>query len=762
MTIKKIILPGFLWALLFICSGYFPAMAQTPDPGLPGTHTVIKGEYNLGDLAYTPPAAIFPSSLEVRGSVHYPSDLSSGPFPVLVWLHGRHETCYDSVTLATSSVWPCSGTKKPIVSYEGYDYAAQTMASHGYIVISISANAINATDGSVPASFEDGMPARGYLLQHHLDLWNTWNTTGGGPFGSLFVGKLNMQNIGTMGHSRGGEGVIFNALYNKSLGSPYGIKAVLTLAPTNFYRDVLNGIPLLDIAPYCDGDVNDLEGVHYYDDARYRDTTDETPKHTVLVMGANHNYFNTVWTLGSYIAGGYDDWLYTGSNASVYCGATAAGTGRLDTTTQKAVYNAYAAAFYRYYLGHETSFAPILNVTDIVPPASSLIDSTKIFVSYHPGRTDRLDINRVDTVYNLTFNNMSAAVTQTALTTPSVCGGGLAMATCDAGPGNNQKPHRGTTTIKGLGQMKIKWTDTTAQYQNDIPAAYQDFTYVQSLSFRACENFSETTSGPALDFNVQLIDSAGNISNQVVGNYTNALFYQPGTTTNDLPKVVFNTIRLPISGFTGINMSKVRHVKFRFNRSVAGAILMSDLALINMPCGKFNAVFTNTVSATGYHVTITNGTVTNIRDSVVWLWHFGNPSSGTGDTSTLQNPPTHTYTSGGSYNICLYAIAYRKNGMVCSDTFCTTVVIPHAAAVTELSGNDEITIIPNPAKDYLHITGAEKTDVLTLINLYGQVVFTATITQPDIYLPQTLATGIYYAVVTTKNGRVFKKLLISK
>jgi len=105
-----------------------------------------------------------------------------------------------------------------------------------------------------------------------------------------------MQNIGTMGHSRGGEGIIFNAELNRSLGSPYGIKALLTLAPVDFYRHYINGIPLLDIAPYCDGDVNDLQGVHYYDDARYADSTDETPKHTILMTGANHDFYSSVWT----------------------------------------------------------------------------------------------------------------------------------------------------------------------------------------------------------------------------------------------------------------------------------------------------------------------------------------------------------------------------------------------------------------------------------------------------------------------------------
>ena len=44
-----------------------------------------------------------------------------------------------------------------------------------------------------------------------------YNTTGGAPFGTKFVGKLDMTRIGTMGHSRGGEGVVYNALLNLSL-----------------------------------------------------------------------------------------------------------------------------------------------------------------------------------------------------------------------------------------------------------------------------------------------------------------------------------------------------------------------------------------------------------------------------------------------------------------------------------------------------------------------------------------------------------------
>jgi hypothetical protein len=399
------------------------------------------------------------------------------------------------------------------------------MASHGYIVISISCNAINAGDASLA---DNGMNARGELVQYHLRLWDTINTVGHAPFGTMFVGKLNMQNIGTMGHSRGGEGVIFNALLNRSLGSPYGIKAIITLAPVDFKRKVLNGIPILNIAPYCDGDVSNIQGVRYYDDSRYSDSTDETARYSVLMMGANHNFYNTVWTPGSYIAGGADDWTYSGSNTEGYCGRGASTNKRFDSTKQKAAYNAYASAFYRIYMAGEHQFEPILETRDLIPPASSMLDTSNVFVSYHPGRTDRRDINREDTVHADTVNTLNAAVNHAGLVTEGICGGGYTMPSCTIAT-TTQEPHRGTATVKGLGQMGIRWDNATDAYENDIPAAYQDLRFVNSLQFRTALKFPECSVGQHLSFTVQLMDSAGAVASVVASHFTHALFYQPGT-----------------------------------------------------------------------------------------------------------------------------------------------------------------------------------------------------------------------------------------
>jgi hypothetical protein len=184
---------------------------------------------------------------------------------VIVLLHGRHATCF--VGGSALLQWPCSQQgSQSIPSYKGYDYLSEVLASHGYVVVSISANGINARDNQVR---DLGMLARAELMQRHLDILNTFNTTGGAPFGTKFVGKFDMTRIGTMGHSRGGEGVVRHFVLNEAQGSPYGIKAVFPLAPVDFNRFVANRTALSVLLPYCDGDVSDLQGVHFYDDARY-------------------------------------------------------------------------------------------------------------------------------------------------------------------------------------------------------------------------------------------------------------------------------------------------------------------------------------------------------------------------------------------------------------------------------------------------------------------------------------------------------------
>jgi hypothetical protein len=571
--VKKLYLLAFILGLAALKS---PAQT-TPDPGLPGSHAVSFASYDLGDLAFTDPS--FPYPMEVRGNVHYPTDITTGggPYPVLVFLHGRHETTFQTSNPSNTALeWPPSPGYESITSFQGYDYLGQQMASHGYIVISISANAINADDNSVS---DRGMSARAALTQHHLDLWNTWNTAGGAPFGTLFIGKLDLTNVGTMGHSRGGEGVVAHALLNRSLGSPYGIKAVLPLAPVDFHRDILNGIPLMNIAPYCDGDVSDLQGVHFYDDVRYSDPSDETPKHSLLVMGANHNFYNTVWTPGSYIAGTSDDWDDNYGSGDIHCGTAGAESKRLTPARQQAMLVTYASAFFRYYIGNEIAFKPILDADDIIPPVSSTLDSTETFMSYMPPPSERLDINRELTEASEGTNDLGGGVTGVSLLKYDICADDAGEADCSVSSSLDKEPHSGTSSALGMPQLGTRWNAITDYYQNVIPVVNQNFSLYQNLQWRASVDFSECTSGQDYNYTIQLIDASGAVSSLPTQNYTNAMYYPPGTNFWELPKVCFNSIKIPITDFSGVDLTQIQKVKFLYDQVTAGSIYITELSL---------------------------------------------------------------------------------------------------------------------------------------------------------------------------------------
>ena len=569
-------------AFLFLIVGPFAALAQVPDPGTPGPLAVTREEYNFGDTAFQP--SNFPGPVELLASIHYPTNLSGGPFPVIVLLHGRHATCFNGNGAAFLQ-WPCSDGRTPIPSYKGYDYVSEVLASNGYVVVSVSANGVNAVDNAV---FDLGALARAELMQKHLDILNTFNTTGGAPFGTKFVGKLDLTRVGTMGHSRGGEGVVRHYVLNQSLGAPYGIKAVFPLAPVDFTRPVVNNAAVDVLLPYCDGDVSDLQGVHFYDDVRYNVPGDPAPKHYMLVMGANHNFFNSVWSPSSGIPGATDDWLsfVQNGNSDSQCG-NHKGNKRLTEAQQRGTGLAYMSAFFRAYVGGETQFIPFLT-GDAPPPPSA--QNNNLFVSYHAPDLPNLrrDVNRFLDNTSLTVNALGGAATQTALTPYQLCGSDAPPANkCLPGALNAQQPHTtpsARSNAPGMSQLITGWNDLTGNYRNNIPSVQGNVSGFQALQFRVSVNFADTRNlaGLAQDFRVVLTDASGASSSVRVSDVSGALFFPPGEVA-PVPKVVLNTVRIPLSAFSGVNLNNVRSVQFTFNERLQGGILITDVAFASAP-----------------------------------------------------------------------------------------------------------------------------------------------------------------------------------
>lgn len=228
-----------------------------------------------------------PDAMPLNGLVWYPD--GDGPFPLVMIVHGNH--------LATDYSDP------------GYAYLGELLASRGYIVVSIDENFLNTSpfnDLFMLNVLEKENPARGWLMLEHLSVWKEWNSTAGNPF----YGKVDMNRIALIGHSRGGEAVTVAAAYNRLKSSPedgnikfnygFGIRSVISLAGTDGQYEPasqpteLTDVNYLALQGAHDMDVSSFAGASQYNRIRFTSGSDDF-KASVYIYGANHGQFNTVW-----------------------------------------------------------------------------------------------------------------------------------------------------------------------------------------------------------------------------------------------------------------------------------------------------------------------------------------------------------------------------------------------------------------------------------------------------------------------------------
>lgn len=321
------------------------------DPG-------VAGKYKTTSFTYTKPGIRldgYAVKSEMKGLVVAPVG-AKGKRPVVVFLHGRHGTCY--IKGETTSDWPCVAPEKSIPSYRGYLYQQKLLASQGYVTVSISANSINAQDGN---QLDSGSAARGVLVREHLKLLSQWNSgSAARPAGAPKLrGTMNLFKVMTVGHSRGGEGVN-RAAVKAAAGDPFRIIGQVLIAPTDFARQVAVGVPTTVLLPYCDGDVSDLQGQQYVDQGARLVQGDRSLKTSVLILGANHNFFNTQWTPQQAVAPANDD---ASGGGDPQCAAKS--SGRLTAKQQQAVGATYVAAAAHAYLNSDRSATRLLDGTPV-------------------------------------------------------------------------------------------------------------------------------------------------------------------------------------------------------------------------------------------------------------------------------------------------------------------------------------------------------------------------------------------------------------
>lgn len=560
--------PGVLDARISVryAGGRPAALEPVPAGRIPGAgarrgpvdlgNGVTRAVYHLGNRVFQP--SDIGDKVELTAAVHYPTGLPAGPYPLVLFMHGNHATCYRGERVRFE--WPCGDRFRPLPNYAGYDYIAARLAARGYIVASVSANGINVLGERTP---DTGMRQRGELLDRHLELWRRWSRIGGRPFGTTFVDKVDLTRIGTMGHSRGGEGVVWHRIVDEERAHPFGIDAVLALAPVDFTRARINETAFAVVLPYCDGDVFDLQGVHFFDDSRYAVPGDEAPKHTVTIFGANHNFFNMVWTPASGYPGAFNDRAWPCRRL-------------LAAPEQRRVGASYVIGFFRRYLGGETELDPIWTGAS-APPG---IPRRQSLVSYlapsEPGK--RLDLARFTRRRDLRRTRQGGRVVAEGLSVRRWCRD-TPRRPCSRGRASFADIH------EALSRGVLGWRGHGGVLRLGIPPGEGDIADFDALQFRAVPNpgYRANRGLAYQDLAVALIDGSGNSAEVLASEVGNEPLAYPLLGRHRLGHVILNQLRFPLSRFVGVDLTDVRAVELRFSRTQRGVIDIADFAFSAPP-----------------------------------------------------------------------------------------------------------------------------------------------------------------------------------
>lgn len=140
-----------------------------------------------------------------------------------------------------------------------------------------------------------------------------------------------------------------------------------------------------------------------------------------------------------------------------------------------------------------------------------------------------------------------------------------------------------------------------------------------------------------------------------------------------------------------------------------------------------------------------------------FVWDFGN-----GNTSTINPNPIVTYTTAGTYGVCL-----QCNGQPSSCAQCINVTLPSTAGggvgVEEVESLG-LSVYPNPSNGVLNIELNDLIETeLKVYNTLGQEVFTKTINEKKSSIDlNSLIDGVYSLHLKNLNGVTTKKIIVKK
>jgi hypothetical protein len=510
---------------LDMIDGYIvPGFRIVPDPTTDTSYSYAGSlQYSEGTEGYVDVVDDYGSSWHVplKAIVYFPANVAGATtvgqispnkpsYPLVVVVHGNG----------------------PLGGYLGYNYLLEHLAKNGFIAASIHMQP-NQTGTD-----------RARVLRRHLQI--------------LFAkfGAKAANNIGIMGHSRGGEAVVIATRLNQQESWGYNINAVISLAPTNQYTfEHFGGAwakPYLVIYGSLDGDLGGIAdtGFELYDHAS------GMKKSMAFVYRSCHDRYNTVWGDGDLYFGE----LTAGDQARV-----------LSAAAHHNIAMGYMAAFYRQYLRGETQWDGIFK-GEWIPAAVSASDANmKIYVQYED-TTQRV----VDNFDNAPWST-------------SDIGGAVTPAGLPATPVENDlrttDPHSPHAT-RGL---ELRWDNTTDSLAFAIPAGQRNVTGYSTVSFRVSQkvNAPSNPAGMPQDMRLKLTDAVGKSRSIRVSKF--AEIPAPDPRGYDVyTKSAMRTVRIPLSAYTikclgvdSVDLTNVTRIDLLFSQQSAGDVEIDSVQFTN-------------------------------------------------------------------------------------------------------------------------------------------------------------------------------------
>jgi hypothetical protein len=532
-----------------IIDGYMvPGFRVVKDPGVytdPAISYVGEFDYTEGSITVTSDSG-YPFTVPLTARVKFPADMSGATLPNQI---SGAKPSYPATIIVHGNGH----------DYRAYDYLLDHWARNGFIAASIHLNGgQTATD-------------RAKVLFQHIEKLKT-------KFGAKF-----QNNLGIMGHSRGGEGVATAPRLNQQQGLGYPFNAVISLAPTNQHVDEHIvppwATPYYVIYGSLDRDVTG-EGVAPLRNCGFAlyDKAQGKNKAMLFVYGATHDRFLTPPGDPDYDY----DWLSPADMLKALSG-----------NAHQAIAKAYMTAYFRRQLLSDDQFEGMFT-GEWVPPSVAAVDGgkAKVFCQY-----------RCEPGVRKTLDEFEDAHTATSWQTSTI-GGTVSHIGLLANPIEDElyeadaiySPHNTSGFV-------VRWDNLGDRLEFTVgpnPADSIDLSGFDFLSFRVSQKYDPSGVINPLnadqDFFVLLRDLSGKERQVKAGKFNRIPYpfvrdpilrydYASGTYKNvPVIKSALSTVRIPLDAFTiecagapCVELSQVVKLAFVYQPIATGEIEIDDI-----------------------------------------------------------------------------------------------------------------------------------------------------------------------------------------